>query len=179
MTIATTNVADLAHVMEQMPYGMYIVGSRDAEGVPNGMMADWVMQVSFQPRLIAVAFENDAHTLGAIRANRRFTVNLLPEGEAGRKLAARFAQPFDDGKVLGRRHDGHRPFHPKLEGVAYTAAEGGAPILDEALSWMECEAIEFVGLGDHTLVAAKVLAGEVLQEADPLTSTYTGWNYSG
>src|SRR5689334_14305011 len=102
MTAVNPLGGDPAHGMEQAPYGMYIVGSRDAGGVLNGMMADWVMQLSFSPRLIGVAFENDAHTLAAIRANRRFTVNLLPEGEEARKLAARFCQPFDDGKVLGR-----------------------------------------------------------------------------
>jgi flavin reductase (DIM6/NTAB) family NADH-FMN oxidoreductase RutF len=129
--------------------------------------------------LVGISLENDAHSLANIRANKRFTVNLLAEGEAGRKLAARFAQPFEDGKVLGRRHDGKHPFHAKLDGVAYTPTEHGAPILDGALSWIECEAVEFFPVGDHTLVAATVLTGAVLYEADPLTSTYTGWNYSG
>ena len=179
MSVSVAIGGDIAHVMEQMPYGMYIVGSGDSNGVPNGMMADWVMQVSFEPRLVAVSFENDAHSLANIRSNGRFTINLLPEDEAGRKLAARFAQPYEDAKVLGRNHHTAHPYHPKLDGLAYTSVAGGAPILSGALSWLECEARDFFSAGDHTLVTGQVLNGAVLQEADPLTSTYTGWNYSG
>lgn len=179
MSVPVAIGGDIAHVMEQMPYGMYIVGTGDSNGVPNGMMADWVMQVSFEPRLVAISFENDAHSLANIRSNGCFTVNLLPEDEAGRKLAEHFAQPYEDAKVLGRSHHGGHPLHPKLEGVAYTAAAGGAPILAGALSWLECEARNFFSVGDHTLVTGHVLNGRVLQTAAPLTSTYTGWNYSG
>ncbi len=54
MSVPVAVEADIVQVMEQMPYGMYIVGSSDSNGVPNGMMADWVMQVAFPPRLVAV-----------------------------------------------------------------------------------------------------------------------------
>jgi flavin reductase (DIM6/NTAB) family NADH-FMN oxidoreductase RutF len=40
-------------VMHEMPYGLHIVGSKEAGGKVNGMMADCVMQVSFSPRLVA------------------------------------------------------------------------------------------------------------------------------
>ncbi|MFQ6019933.1 MAG: flavin reductase, partial [Dehalococcoidia bacterium] len=53
---------EISRAMSEMPYGLYIIGSRAGDEV-NGMMADWVMQVSFAPRLIAVAIENDARTL--------------------------------------------------------------------------------------------------------------------
>jgi len=177
----STSVAigwDIPRVMEEMPYGMYIVGTADGQGAPNGMMADWVMQISFKPRLVAVSIENDAHSLANIRSNGRFTVNLLPQDEAGWKLAARFAQPYDGSKV-GQRHDAEHPYHLKLEGIGYGVVDGGAPILVDALSWLECQAHEFFSLGDHTLVIGEVLNGAVLHEGDPLTSTYTGWNYSG
>jgi hypothetical protein len=36
---------EMRQIMEQMPYGLYIVGSK-MDGDVNGMMADWVMQVS-------------------------------------------------------------------------------------------------------------------------------------
>ena len=179
MSVPVAVEADIVQVMEQMPYGMYIVGSSDINGVPNGMMADWVMQVSFHPRLVAVSFENDAHTLANIRSNGWFTVNLLPEDEAGRKLAAQFAQPYEDAKVLGRmRHTAH-PVHTKLDGLDYSTAAGGGPILAGALSWLECQAEDFMPIGDHTLVTGYVRKGGVLREAEPLTSNYTGWTYSG
>lgn len=166
---------DLRQIMDHMAYGLYIVGSKMDEGV-NAMMADWVMQVSFCPRLLAVAFENDAQTLANIKANRSFTVNFLSEGEAGMELAGRFAQPYFGAKVHGPLATG---VHKKLKDIPHTVLEGGCPVLEAAMAWVQCEAPEFYPAGDHTLVIAEVTEGKVVHEGEPLTSAYTGWNYSG
>ena len=84
----------VAQVMHEFPYGIYIVGSVE-DGEPNGMIADWVMQVSFEPRLVAVAFEDDSRSLARIRANGVFTVNLLTEEPDSMELARQFLQPYD------------------------------------------------------------------------------------
>ena len=169
----------VAQVMDQMPYGLYIVGSADAEGEGNGMMADWVMQVSFQPRLVAVAFEKDAHTLENIEASGGFTLNLLCSDEDGRRLGAQFAQPYYGDKVGGRSRAGHDAIHHKLAGIPHSRSAGNFPVLDAALAWRECRAEQFVPTGDHTVVIARVVDGNVLRSADPLTSLDTGWTYSG
>lgn len=179
MTTATQLDSNAARVMEQMAYGLYIVGSHDRAGERNGMMADWVMQVSFVPRMVAVSFENDAHTLANIRETGSFTINLLPQDDAGRTLAAGFGQPYDGSKVAGRSAPEKRHIHHKLDGVAYSLSGLGSPVLDGAASWLECQAEEFLPLGDHTLVAARVVGGEVRQEGEILTSSYAGWTYSG
>jgi len=166
---------EVHQIMDDMPYGMYIIGSH-GNGEVNGMMADWVMQVSFHPRLIAVAFENNAHTLANIRATHAFTVNFLPEGDAGMQLAGHFAQPYDDAKIGGRLTRG---VHHKLDGLPYTVTARGCPVLDGASAWLECEAEHFLSVGDHTLVVSRVLDGQLRQAAVPLTSTYSGWTYSG
>jgi flavin reductase (DIM6/NTAB) family NADH-FMN oxidoreductase RutF len=167
---------DIKQVMDEMPYGLYIIGSRmDSE--LNGMMADWVMQVSFVPRLIAVSFETDARTLANVRESGVFSVNLLPQESM--ELAARFAQPYYGSKIRGRADGAAQAVHHKLEGIGHTESARGCPVLDEAMAWLECEAEQFVPAGDHTLVIARVLDGRVLRAAEPLTSTYTGWTYSG
>ena len=66
----------IREAMHELPYGIYIIGTTDGEQ-PNGMIADWVMQVSFDPRLVAVAFERDSSSLTRIRRTGIFTVNLL------------------------------------------------------------------------------------------------------
>ena len=167
----------VARVMHEMPYGLYIIGSKEAEGARvNGMMADWVMQVSFQPRLLGISFENDSRTLANIRANKVYTVNFLAEGEDGMHLAARFAQPYSGSKVHGPQATG---VHRKLQGIPHKLTAHGCPVLDAAMAWLECEAEQFVPAGDHTIVVGRVLAGEIVREGEPLTSTFTGWNYSG
>lgn len=172
------NEDHVARVMDEMPYGFYIVGSK-METEVNGMMADWVMQVSFHPRLVAVAFENDAHTLQNIRANKRFTLNALSQGEDSMHLAAKFAQPYYGAKVKGRTRAAADEIHRKLVGIPYTTTLSGCPILEAAMAWLECEAEQFVETGDHTLVIARVLDAMLVRDAQPLTSSYTGWNYSG
>ena len=163
-------------VMDEMPYGLYIIGSK-ADGEVNAMMADWVMQVSFAPRLVAVSFENDARTLANVRRSNVFTVNLLPQESM--ELAARFAQPYAGSKIKGRSEQESAKVHHKLEGIPYSESARGCPLLGDALAWLECEAEEFIAAGDHTLVIARVLDGRVVRSAEPLTSTYTGLTYSG
>jgi flavin reductase (DIM6/NTAB) family NADH-FMN oxidoreductase RutF len=165
--------------MGKMPYGMYIVGSRALDGEPNGMIADWVMQVSFSPRLLAVAFENDAHTLENIRADGVFTLNILAQDAEGMHLAARFAQPYYGKKVKGRAGSARTEVHHKLKGIAYTLTVSGCPVLNLAAAWLDCRAEQFISAGDHTLVLGRVLDGRIDREVEVMTSTYSGWTYSG
>jgi len=176
----------VARVMHEMPYGLYIIGSKDdsdgsrpREAQANGMMADWVMQVSFQPRLVAVAFEDDAHTLGNVREHGVFTVNLLAADKQSMELARPFAQPYSGAKVEGRKAEEAEKVHYKLDGLEYRLTERGCPVLGAALAWVECEAEQYLEIGDHTLVVGRVLDGRVEREGEPMTSTYTGWTYSG
>lgn len=171
---------EIERVMHEMPYGLYIIGSQEeGPGRVNGMMADWVMQVSFEPRLVAVAFEEDSHTLANIRARMFFTVNLLAQDEASMDLARVFAQPFSGEKVKGRESPKARGVHYKLDGVPYAVTENGCPVLEAAMGWFECHAEEFLPIGDHYLAVGQVLGGAMVREAESLTSTYTGWTYSG
>ncbi len=169
--------------MHELPYGMYIIGTVEegpaGERKANGMIADWVMQLSFDPRLVGVSFENDSTSLARIRANRAFTVNLLTQDQDGLELATHFVQPYDASKVKGRSAEAAARRYDKLEGIEYTVTESGCPVLDDALARLSCEAQDFVPAGDHTLVAGRVLDGGVTGEGDPLTSTYTGWTYAG
>lgn len=175
-----TQEQTISDVMDQFPYGLYIIGSRSPEGEPNAMMADWVMQVSFKPRLISVAFEKDAHTLENIRADGVFTVNMLSQDSESMTLASRFAQPYFGGKVKGRGGTALTEEHHKLDGIDYTRAASGCPVLERGMGWLDCRASEFIEVGDHILVVGEVLDGAIVRNGeDVLTSTFTGWTYSG
>jgi flavin reductase (DIM6/NTAB) family NADH-FMN oxidoreductase RutF len=168
----------VAEALETMPYGLYVVGSRSASGERNGMMADWLMQVSFKPRLVCCSVENDATTLRYLRETGLFTVNVLPVEE--RALAMNFAQPRDASKIKGRSEEGSARIYDKLAGINYTLGEQTeCPVLDDALAWLECEVDQFVPAGDHTLVIGRVLDGAVLREGDALTQKALGWQYAG
>ncbi len=166
--------------MHEMPYGIYVIGTT-AQDRPNAMIADWVMQVSFSPRLVAVAFERDSSSLARIHQHGWFTVNLLAQEGNGMALARSFVQPSNAAKVKGRSEAAAAQYHDKLQGVDYRLSEraAGCPILEDALLYLECQADQFVEVGDHVLVTGRVLFGDVQQSGEPLTSTFTGWTYSG
>lgn len=170
----------IKEAMHEMPYGIYVIGTT-ADGRPNGMIADWVLQVSFNPRMVMCAFEPDSSSLARIRQNRAFTVNLLNQEGNGMALARSFVQPSNAAKVRGRSADAAAQHHDKLAGVDYRLSDRAArcPIIEDALAYLECEAERFEEVGDHVLVFGRVLYGEVINSGEPLTSTYTGWSYSG
>jgi len=170
-----TQSSEIGSVLDYMPYGLYIIGSKmDSEC--NGMMADWVMQVSFDPQMLAVAVENDAQTLQNIRSIGYFTLNFLSQEERSMRLAATFGQPFRGSKIGG---PGARGVHRKLEEGDYVPSNTGCPILHSAMAWLECRSADYVPVGDHTLVISEVVEGHLVRPEEPLTGTFTGWSYSG
>ncbi len=167
----------ISRTMHELSYGVYVIGTTDNEDM-NAMVADWVMQVSFKPRLVALAFEADAPSLANVRLSRVFTVNLLSQ-EGGMDLASVFLQPKDPSKIGGRSQAATAAPHDKLEGIPHHTTPDGCPILDDALAWFSCAAEEFFAVGDHVLVTGRVVDGMILGHGEPLTSTYTGWTYGG
>ena len=186
MTAKHVDLDPIAEALEQMPYGLYIIGSRSgSSGGPghseeiNGMMADWLMQVSFTPRLLGLSLENNSTTLRFVRETGVFSVNLLPA--TGRELAAKFCQPRDASKIQGRSETAAAVIYEKFRGVEWQeGAQTRCPILLDAIAFLECETQDLFPAGDHTLLTGRVINGAVLNyEAEPLTQRILGWSYAG
>lgn len=159
-------------------YGVHVIGSRSSDGRYNLMLADWVMQVSFRPRLVAVSLENDARTLRFVRETRLFTVSLLHEKD-GEEIARKVVMPSEGSKVRGRSAEEAAKVVDKLARVPHAFTERGTPIVAQALAWYECEAEQFLPVGDHTLVIGRALTGDVLRTGEMLTEKELGWEYAG
>ena len=147
--------------LEQISYGLYVVGSKSG-GEVNGMTANWLTQCSFEPRMVALAVEAQSHTMANIRASNVFSVNIVAEEDTG--LIEKFVEP--------QERAGN-----KLGGVAFRTEQTGCPILEQALSWLECEVAQTVMTGDHELVIATVVNGGQNREGEPLTLRAMGWSY--
>lgn len=171
-------IEPVERAMLAMSYGVQVIGSRDAEGAFNAMLADWVMQVSFKPRLVAASIENDARTLRYIRATKVFSVNLLHEKD-GVEIARKVVMPAEGRKVKGRSEEAAAVVHHKLEGLRYHLSESGVPILQDALGWFTCEVETFLPTGDHTIVVGRVTDGGILRSGDMLIERDLGWEYAG
>src|SRR5262245_45869690 len=118
----------IVEALETMPYGLYIIGSHGSDNI-NGMMADWTMQVSFSPRLVAVSLERNSTTLRNLRESGYFTVDML--GAEQRGLAVKFCQPRQASKIQGRSEDASAVIYDKMAGVPYQmGALSDCPVLD-------------------------------------------------
>jgi flavin reductase (DIM6/NTAB) family NADH-FMN oxidoreductase RutF len=155
----------------KMPSGLYVIGSTDRapEGWRNLMTANWVTQVAFEPKLLAVAVDKTAFTHELIAGAGVYSVNLLDRED--RALVRKFTKPVDVDHVAHA-----------MNGIAYRDGEAtGAPILEQAVAYLECEVREPVDCGDHTLFVGEVVMCAFLasEETDVLRMEDTRMNYGG
>jgi flavin reductase (DIM6/NTAB) family NADH-FMN oxidoreductase RutF len=144
-------------------YGLVVVGARAGDEV-NGMTANWITQVSFEPPQVALAVERHAHTHQLISEGRCFSINILASGQ--KQLAAKFTQP-------------QRRAGDKLGPFAFRLGLTGCPILLDALGYVDCELVQAVETGDHTLFIGRVVDAGMHRAGQPLTLAETGWHYGG
>src|SRR5258708_11513694 len=78
-------------VLRLFTYGLYAVGARHGE-VTSGMTANWVVQSSFEPPMLALAVEADSHTCQVILASGAFAVSVYESGQ--RELAGMLGRSF-------------------------------------------------------------------------------------
>ncbi len=164
--------------MLAMSYGVHVIGSVSKAGELNAMLADWVMQVSFKPRLVAVAIENDARTLRFIRETGVFSVNMLHEKD-GIEIARKVVMPSEASKVRGRTDELSSQVIDKLDGISYVIGENGCALLNDALGWYTCDVEDELVTGDHTIVVGRVLDGDIIRTGEMLIERDLGWEYAG
>ena len=62
--------------LRMLPYGFYSITSRSGDEV-NAMVANWVVQVSFEPRLVALALQKSSYTHGLVEQGGVFAINIF------------------------------------------------------------------------------------------------------
>ena len=150
---------EIAALFRRLSVGVYVIGAADGER-RGAFTAAWVTQVSFDPLLLALSVNPQNASYDILRAGGVFNVNVLGRGQL--ELARRF------GTSSTREHD-------KLAGVAWHAGANGAPVLDDALAYVECEMQDRHPAGDHELVVGLVVGGRVVRPtAAPMLYAETG-----
>lgn len=118
----------------------------------HGMTADSFTLVSQDPTLVMVAVAVGSRTHRLLASVPGFGVSVLAEEQAA--VATHFASR--------RRSPGIRQF----DLVSWeTAPRSGAPVLTEALAWLDCERRDVVSAGDHVLVVGEVVAARTRNRA--------------
>lgn len=151
-----------------IPYGFYAITTR-RDSDRNVMVANWLTQVSFEPRLIALGLQTDSYSFGLVKATQVFGVNIF------RKSDAEVIKQFTKSRAK----------HPeKIEVMNFTHGEvTGVPMLDEAAATLECRVQQIVDVqGDHAIVVAEVVGAKIARMSrvdDILTLVDIGWSYGG
>ena len=144
-------------VLQMIPYGAYVVGTKAADGVDHLMFGTWLVQTSFKPPFVAFALSEDSRTLDNVRRSKIFAVSLLQEG----------MNDVAESVVEG-----------SFGAVRTVRTPSGLPVIAGSAGWIECRLIELLEKGDHRIALAEVV--EVASGAGKLlTLDGLKWNYGG
>ncbi|MFN2224589.1 MAG: flavin reductase family protein [Chloroflexota bacterium] len=154
--------------LRMMPYGFYSITSRNGD-VVNAMVANWISQVSYEPRLVALALQKTSYTHGLVEEGGVFAINIFLK---------------EDQEIIMPFCKSRAKFANKMEEASYSAApETGCPILDGAAAYVEFKVAQIIDIGgDHDIVVGEPVGAKVLKEAeagDVLTLPHLGWSYAG
>ncbi|HVL48742.1 MAG TPA: flavin reductase family protein [Candidatus Thermoplasmatota archaeon] len=149
-----------------IPYGLYVIGCRSADGHPNAFLGSWVSQTSFKPPLVMIGVRAGSQSNGYIRETKRFSVSQF--GADQKALATKFLK---DVVLEGRA----------MNGVPFEEGELGLPYFPDTVADFACRLVETVDVGDHTIFVGEVVEARYRggAAARALTHAETGWHYGG
>ncbi|GAB6987763.1 flavin reductase [Nocardioides pyridinolyticus] len=141
--------AHFRHVVGHLASGVTVI-TTEVEGKRHGMTASSVTSLSLEPPMMLVCLNRKVPTAGAVEAAGKYVVNILGEGQG--ELASQFAAPSND----------------KFRCVAVSTGTTGLPLLGDALAHIECEVVETVVGGTHTIFLGRVVSATA-GDGQPLT----------
>src|SRR6266571_8164575 len=123
-------------VLQLIPYGAYVVGTKTEDGADHLMFGTWLMQTSFKPPLVAFAFSEKSRTLANVRRGKAFAVSFFTDG-----MNAAAEQVLDEA----------------FDKVRTERTPSGLPVLADGAGWIECKFVDVLDRGDHRIVLAEVV----------------------
>ncbi len=132
--------AALRGVLGHFLTGVTVITAVDPEsGAPTGLAASSFTSVSMAPQLVSFCAAKTSSTWPRLRAAGHYCVNILGEdhGELSRRFASKAADKFD--------------------GLRWRREASGAPVLEDALAWIDCALHDAVDAGDHVIALGRVL----------------------
>jgi flavin reductase (DIM6/NTAB) family NADH-FMN oxidoreductase RutF len=142
-------------LFKQISHGVYVVGVSDGER-QNAFTVAWVMQVSFNPPLLAISINPEHYSYQLLQTGGVCTVNVL--GQDQYAIAEHFGRSSKD----------------KMAGFQWQKAKTGAPVLSESLAYFDCQVSHYTDAGDHKIAVCKVIAAARLNEGHPMLYCQTG-----
>lgn len=140
------------------PRTTVLVSTVDKQGNSNAAPFSFVMPVSVNPPVIAIAMVATRHTLANIRETGDFVVNV-----PGEKILSKL---WICGKSLPKGMS-------EIKEAGLTEEKAGqvsSPRIKEALAWYECKLRAEIEAGDHLIILGDIVAAQTSEqeEAQPL-----------
>ena len=142
-------------IMGTFATGVTVVTTRTGDDL-HGMTANAVTSLSLDPPLVLVAVDKESQSHQSIRGGNCFAVNILRDTQE--EISQQFAQP------------GPKDF----SSVPHRSGTTGAPILSDAIGYVDCQLREILPGGDHDIFVGEIVAGGT-GEGEPLL--YFGGKY--
>ena len=139
----TMDSAEFRRILGHWGSGVAVVATHPPGARPWGLTANAFASVSLDPPLVLVCVDVRADTHDGLHVAGAFAVSVLAADQE--RLARRFAA--DD-------------VADKFEGVAWRTEVTGAPVLEDAVAWVDCRVWAAHPAGDHTIFVGQVLAGD-------------------
>lgn len=155
-------------VLWKLQGGLYLLGTRSGDQ-RNLMTLNWAMQVSLEPRHLAVSVEKSAVSHRLLGEGGCFAVSLLARTD--KEIVRRFVKPPVHDREQGT-----------LAGFPYRDGLSGAPILEQAIAYLDCELRHSLDVGSHTLFVGEVADagfGPGGEGSEVLRMEDTRMNYGG
>jgi flavin reductase (DIM6/NTAB) family NADH-FMN oxidoreductase RutF len=131
----------------------------DVEEERLGLTVGSLVSLSLEPPLVGVSVSRQASMHELLRRAKGFALSLLAGDQE--TVAQHFARGVPP---LAHWH-----------GIATRPGAAGAPLIEDAIGWLECETRAEHATGDHTLFVGEVLGAEQGRSAPPLV--YVGQQY--
>jgi 3-hydroxy-9,10-secoandrosta-1,3,5(10)-triene-9,17-dione monooxygenase reductase component len=128
-------------VLGHFPTGVTIVTGLHGDE-PVGFTIGSFTSVSLDPPLVGFLPMTDSDTWAAMAPAGRFCVNVLSRAQSD--LCWKFAKTGNEAE--------------RFDDVAWRPGVTGAPIIERAVAWIDCEVEHVYEMGDHYFVLGRVAA---------------------
>jgi flavin reductase (DIM6/NTAB) family NADH-FMN oxidoreductase RutF len=160
------DVAAKKHALRLVPYGLYLAGSRHADGHTSVSLLSWFTQTAFDPCLVVAGMHREGEAFKAVQETGVLAVSLLGAGQKD------LVKPFFKHVLVA---DG------KAGPLAVTiGAATGCPLLPDLPASLELKVTQVLELGDHATVVFEVVDAHVHHhDMAALDHKSAGLHYAG
>ena len=154
------------HALRLVPYGLYLAGSRHADGHTAVSLVSWFTQTAFDPPLVVLGMHKEGEALKGVKETGVLAVSLV--GATQKDLV----KPFFKHVVVADGKAG--PLSVKVGEAT------GCPLLPDLPAGLELKMRQVLELGDHATVVFEVVGAHVFhKDLGAIDHKSAGLHYAG